>query len=139
MARLKITQDITIDEQAFEERFVLSSGPGGQNVNKVASAVELRFHGLRSLPDDVRGRLVRLAGSRMTKAGTLVIHAGRFRDQQRNREDARARLIDLIQRATIVPKPRKATKPTHASREKRLEQKKTRSRLKVTRSKRVEI
>jgi len=141
MPRITITPAISIAEEELEERFVLSSGPGGQNVNKVASAVELRLDVLHSpaLADDVRARLIRLAGRRMTKDGVLVLHAGRFRDQQRNREDARARLIDLIRRAAVAPRARKATRPTRASKEKRLEQKKARSRLKVTRSKRIDL
>jgi ribosome-associated protein len=139
MARIAITPTISISEDELAERFVLSSGPGGQNVNKVASAVELRFDLARSsLPPDVRARASRLAGHRMTKDGVLVIHAGRFRDQQRNREDARERLFDLIRRAAVVPKKRKPTKPTRASKEKRLQEKKVHGRLKLTRSKRME-
>ena len=139
MARLQITPSISISDRELEEHFVLSSGPGGQNVNKVASAVELRFDLLHSsLPSDVRARLFRIGGSRVTKSGVLVIHAGRFRDQARNRDDARERLVDLIRAASVVPKKRKATKPTRASKERRLEQKKTRGRLKAMRGKRIE-
>src|ERR1700757_5052275 len=108
MALIAITPSISISEDELAERFVLSSGPGGQNVNKVASAVELRFDLARSsLPPDVRARAARLAGHRMTKDGVVVIHAHRFRDQQRNREDARERLFDLIRRAAVAPKKRK--------------------------------
>ncbi|MBV8799952.1 MAG: aminoacyl-tRNA hydrolase [Alphaproteobacteria bacterium] len=140
MAVLRITEAITIDESELAERFVLASGPGGQNVNKVASAVELRFDAARSpaLSADVRARLKSLAGRRMTKDGVLVLHGNRFRDQQRNRDDVRARLIDLLQRASVAPKPRKRTRPTRAAKEKRLEEKKTRGRLKAARSKRIE-
>ena len=139
MARLQITPSLSISERELEERFVLSSGPGGQNVNKVASAVELRFDLLHSsLPSDVRARLFRIGGSRVTKSGVLVIHAGRFRDQARNRGDARERLADLIRAALVVPKKRKATKPTRASKERRIEQKKSRGRLKAMRGKRIE-
>lgn len=139
MARLQITPSISISDRELEEHFVLSSGPGGQNVNKVASAVELRFDLLHSsLPSDVRARLFRIGGSRVTKSGVLVIHAGRFRDQARNRDDARERLADLIRAASVVPKKRKATKPTRASKERRLEQKKNRGRLKAMRGKRIE-
>jgi len=139
VARLQITPSLSISDREFEEHFVLSSGPGGQNVNKVASAVELRFDLLHSsLPSDVRARLFRIGGSRITKAGVLVIHAGRFRDQVRNRGDARERLIGLIRAAAVVPKTRKPTKPTRASKERRIEQKKSRGRLKSMRSKRIE-
>ncbi|MFL6689811.1 MAG: alternative ribosome rescue aminoacyl-tRNA hydrolase ArfB [Alphaproteobacteria bacterium] len=124
-----------IPESELEERFVLSSGPGGQNVNKVASAVELRFDvaGSLSLSDDVKQRLRALAGRRLTKNGVLVLHGNRFRDQQKNRADVRARLADLIARAAIAPKKRKATKPSHAARQRRITEKKVRSKLKRTR------
>ncbi|HEY4112483.1 MAG TPA: alternative ribosome rescue aminoacyl-tRNA hydrolase ArfB [Rhizomicrobium sp.] len=139
MARIAITPTISISEDELAERFVLSSGPGGQNVNKVASAVELRFDPApSSLPPDVRARLSRLAGKRMTKDGVVVIHAHRFRDQQRNRQDARERLFDLIRRASVAPKKRKATKPSRAAKEKRLQEKKVHSRLKTLRGKRIE-
>src|SRR5947199_6691724 len=103
MSLLRVTDAIALDESELEERFVLSSGPGGQNVNKVASAVELRFDAARSpsLPDEVKQRLRALAGRRMTKDGVLVLRGKRFRDQQRNREDVRARLSDLIARAAV--------------------------------------
>jgi ribosome-associated protein len=136
MAKIVIQPGLSIDQSEIEERFVLSSGPGGQNVNKVASAVELRFDAARSrsLNDHIRARLSTLAGRRMTKDGVLVLHGQRFRDQQRNREDVRARLVDLITRAAIAPRPRKATKPTKASRERRLEGKKIRAGIKGKRS-----
>jgi ribosome-associated protein len=128
---------IAIPESELEERFVLASGPGGQNVNKVASAVELRFAVMRSpsLTDDVKQRLRMLAGRRLNKDGVLVLRGSRFRDQQRNREDVRARLTDLIAAASVAPKKRKATKPTRAARERRLTDKKSRSRLKQARNK----
>jgi ribosome-associated protein len=130
-----------VPESELQERFVLSSGPGGQNVNKVASAVELRFDAARSpsLPDEVKQRLRALAGRRMTKDGVLVLRGKRFRDQQRNREDVRARLSDLIARAAVVPKRRKPTKPSRATRERRLTDKRSRSKLKQTRNKGAEL
>ena len=134
--KIPVTRTIEIDESEIEERFVLSSGPGGQNVNKVASAVELRFD-LRtspSLPEPVRARLATLAGRRMTNDGVLILRGQRFRDQQRNREDVRERLLDLVRRAATLPAQRKATKPPRAAKEKRLENKKARSRLKQLRS-----
>jgi len=140
MADLVAAPDIAIPESELEERFVLSSGPGGQNVNKVASAVELRFAAMRSpsLPDDVKVRLRFLAGRRLSKGGVLILRGNRFRDQQRNRDDVRARLADLITRAAVVPKRRKPTKPTRASKQKRLEQKKAHGRLKAMRRKQSE-
>ena len=137
MASLPVTPGIAIDESELVERFVLSSGPGGQNVNKVASAVELRFDAAQSpsLSEDVRARLKGVAGRRMTKDGVLVLHGNRFRDQSRNREDVRGRLLDLIARAAVPPRPRKRTRPPRAAKEKRLTEKKARSRLKEMRGK----
>jgi ribosome-associated protein len=129
MARIQITARISLDESELEESFIQSSGPGGQNVNKVASAVQLRFDTAR-LPPDVRDRLARLAGSRLTKDGVLVLTARQFRDQSRNRAEARARLFDLIRAASVVPKKRRPTKPSRAAKERRLQTKKLRARLK---------
>jgi ribosome-associated protein len=120
---MRITDHITIDEREIEEKFIRSSGPGGQNVNKVSTAVELRFDVRHSgsLPMAVRDRLVALAGRRITDDGVLVIRADTHRTQERNRDEARARLTDLIRRATIVPKKRIATKPTRGSKTRRIE------------------
>ncbi|MFA9550945.1 MAG: alternative ribosome rescue aminoacyl-tRNA hydrolase ArfB [Hyphomicrobium sp.] len=132
---IQITNDIAIDERELEERFIRASGPGGQNVNKVATAVELRFDVRRcaALPPSVAARLARLAGRRLTDEGVLVIRAERFRTQERNREDARDRLLKLIRKAAIVPKRRVATKPPRASKKKRREDKTKRSRVKKLR------
>ncbi len=140
MTKIPIMPRIAIDENELEESFVLASGPGGQNVNKVASAVQLRFDAAHSpsLPDDVRARLIALAGSRATKAGVIVIKAAQYRDQQRNREDARGRLVDLITKAAFVPKRRRPSKPSKASKQRGIEAKKTHSRLKQIRSKRFD-
>jgi ribosome-associated protein len=132
---IRITTRIAIDEREIEESFVRASGPGGQNVNKLATAVQLRFNVRASpaLPGDVRARLERLAGSRLTRDGYLVIIAQRHRMQGRNREDALQRLIDLIRRAAIAPRVRRPTKPTKAARERRVEAKKHRAGVKQMR------
>jgi ribosome-associated protein len=129
---LRVTEHISIDERELEEQFVRSSGPGGQNVNKLETAVQLRFDVRHSpsLPDGVRARLEKLAGSRLTKDGVMVIIAQRHRTQERNRQDALDRLLDLIRQAAVVPKRRRPTKPTLGSKKRRLESKKRRGTIK---------
>ncbi|PKN29255.1 MAG: aminoacyl-tRNA hydrolase [Deltaproteobacteria bacterium HGW-Deltaproteobacteria-21] len=129
---LRITPAISIDEKEIKESFVRASGPGGQNVNKVSTAVQLRFDVLRSpsLPEDARQRLIHIGGKRVTDDGVLVIDARRFRTQDRNRQDARDRLIEMVRTAARKPKPRKATRPTAASRQRRIEEKKQRGKVK---------
>ncbi|HEY2446299.1 MAG TPA: alternative ribosome rescue aminoacyl-tRNA hydrolase ArfB [Rhizomicrobium sp.] len=137
MARLEITPNIAIDESELDETFVLAGGPGGQNVNKVASAVQLRFDvlGSRSLPDEVRQRLIRLAGSRLTKSGELVLVGRRFRSQERNRADVRARLAAMLRSAARPPRSRRKTAPPRASKERRIQNKIARGLAKRLRSK----
>jgi ribosome-associated protein len=127
-----ISRHIIIDEREIQEAFIRASGPGGQNVNKVATAVKLRFNVAKSpsLPDDVRSRLIRLAGRRVTEDGMLIIDARRFRSQERNRQDAIRRLVALIRKATDKPKPRLRTKPSLASKKRRLQAKRRRSEIK---------
>jgi len=127
-----INHKISIDEAELHEDFIHSSGPGGQNVNKVATAVQLRFdvRNSPSLPDDVRERLLAQAGKRITTDGVLIIKAMRFRSQDKNRKDAADRLTALIKRATEVPRPRKKTRPTLASKKRRLEEKRRHGEIK---------
>ena len=131
---IRITDTIVIEDRELEERFVRASGPGGQNVNKVSTAVELRFNvRASSLPDDMKERLITLAGSRMTGEDVLLIDSREHRTQVQNREAARARLVALLQHAAKRPKTRRPTKPKRAAKEKRLESKRQRSEVKSLR------
>jgi len=134
---LRISRDLFIDENEIEIGFVRASGPGGQNVNKLSTAAQLRFDTSRiALPEDARARLVRLAGRRMTKDGVIVIHAQRFRTQERNRADAIDRLVELLREAMVRSTPRRATRPTLGSKQRRLEGKKRRGDIKARRGSR---
>lgn len=134
MYKLTITPTLALDENEIQETFVRASGPGGQNVNKVSSAVQLRFDIPHSaLPQEVRERLLKLAANRISEDGVLTIDARRFRTQEQNRADARERLRELILRALEKPKTRRATKPSRAAKERRLENKRAHSRTKQLR------
>ena len=130
-----VADNVTIDEKEIEFVFVRASGPGGQNVNKVATATQLRFNirNASGLPQDVKQRVMRLAGNRVTRDGVLVIDARRFRTQERNRQDALDRLVALFRKAAVPPKRRRKTRPSAASRERRLEDKRRRGKAKETR------
>ena len=130
-----VNERISLADDEVSEQFVRSPGPGGQNVNKLATAVQLRFdaRGSRSLPEDVRERLLELAGTRATKHGEILISAHRFRTRERNREDALERLVSLVRRAAVADKPRRPTQPSAAAKRRRLDGKRRRSRLKHAR------
>jgi ribosome-associated protein len=133
---IRVNAQIELDEREIQEDFVRASGPGGQNVNKVSTAVQLRFDVARSpsLPEPVRARLIILAGRRVTQDGVLIIEAERFRSQRRNRDDALERLIELIREACEVDKPRRPTRPTLASKKRRLDSKQRRGETKKLRT-----
>ena len=135
---IQVTERIAIEENELDESFIRASGPGGQNVNKVSSAVQLRFNARTSpsLPNDVSIRLQRLAGSRLTNEGVIVITANRHRSQDQNRDEARERLLDMIREAANPPPPRRATKPTRSSKQRRVDSKVKRGHIKKMRSNR---
>lgn len=135
---IRVTERIAIEENELDESFIRASGPGGQNVNKVSSAVQLRFNARtsRSLPNDISIRLQRLAGSRLTNEGVIVITANRHRSQDQNRDEARERLFDMIREAANPPPPRRATKPTRSSKKRRVDSKVKRGHVKKMRSNR---
>jgi ribosome-associated protein len=136
---LRISHNLSIDENDIEISFVRASGPGGQNVNKLSTAAQLRFNARGIvIPGDAAMRLERLAGQRMTKDGIIVIHAQRFRTQERNRADAIERLVELLREAMVRPTPRRATKPTLGSKQRRLEGKKHRGDIKAKRGSRID-
>jgi ribosome-associated protein len=137
---IEITPSLQIDERELEIDFVRASGPGGQNVNKVATAAQLRFDvKASSLPEEVKARLLHLAGNRVTTEGILLIEAKRFRTQEQNREDAIQRFVELVRKALIPPKPRKQTKPTAASKARRIKAKKVRGDTKRLRNKSFDL
>jgi ribosome-associated protein len=136
MAYIRITDEIAIDESELVESFILASGPGGQNVNKVASAVQLRFDVTHSpsLPGGMRERLTRIAGRRLSKSGELILTGRRYRSQEQNREDVRARLVELLREAATPQRPRRKTRPPLASKKQRRENKAMRGQLKRQRA-----
>lgn len=132
---IKVNTNIILDESELQFSFIRASGPGGQNVNKVATAVQLRFNVIesKSIPEDVKGRLIKIAGKRSTKDGIVIIEAKRFRTQEKNKKDAIERLLAIIKKSLLIKKTRKKTNPTKAASEKRIEQKKQKSKTKLLR------